>query len=113
MEDYFQKINSNLKIEHDLFIVRIFPHPMQYGHVYAPLTIPNICLGFYRSRPFKSLQSLPQCVSWLQQLAESASLIQWKHIEEETDRREGKGRRCCFGDGIQSIPCRTLDLAPG
>ena len=22
------------------------------------------------------------------------------HIEEETDRREGKGRRCCLGDGI-------------
>ena len=59
MEDFFQKINSNLKIEHDLFIVRIFPHPMQYGHVYAPLTIPNICLGFYRSRPFLTICNKP------------------------------------------------------
>ena len=33
-------------------------------------------------------------------------------IEEETDRREGKGRRCCLGDGIHSIPCRTTDLTP-
>ena len=22
-------------------------------------------------------------------------------------RREGKGRRCCLGHGIDSIPCRT------
>ena len=34
-------------------------------------------------------------------------------IEEETDRREGKGRRCCLGDGIHSIPCRTTDFAQG
>ena len=34
-------------------------------------------------------------------------------IEEETDRRESKGRRCCLGDRIRSIPCRTTDLAPG
>ena len=26
-------------------------------------------------------------------------------IEEETVRREGKGRRCSFGDEIHSIPC--------
>ena len=26
------------------------------------------------------------------------------HIEEEEDRREGRGRRCCFGDGMDSIP---------
>ena len=31
-------------------------------------------------------------------------------IEEETDRREGKDRRCCLWDGI---PCRTAYLAPG
>ena len=31
-------------------------------------------------------------------------------IEEDTDRIEGKGRRCCLG---HSIPCRTTDLAPG
>ena len=24
-------------------------------------------------------------------------------IEEETDRREGKGRRCCLGDGIECL----------
>ena len=35
------------------------------------------------------------------------------YIEEETDRREGKGRRCCLGDGIHSILFRTTDLAPG
>ena len=34
-------------------------------------------------------------------------------IEEETERREGKGRRCCLRDEIHSIPCRTTDLAPG
>ena len=33
-------------------------------------------------------------------------------IEEETDRREGKGRHCCSGDGIHSISCRTTDLVP-
>ena len=32
---------------------------------------------------------------------------------KDTYRREGKGRRCCFGDGIDSIPCRTSHLAPG
>ena len=32
-------------------------------------------------------------------------------IKEETDRREGKGRRCCLGDGIHSIQCHTTDLA--
>ena len=29
-------------------------------------------------------------------------------IEEETDGREGKGRRSCLGDKIPSIPCRTM-----
>ena len=29
-------------------------------------------------------------------------------IEEETDRRKDKGRRCCLGDGIE---CRTSQLA--
>ena len=28
------------------------------------------------------------------------------------DRREDKGRRCCLGEGIHSIPCRNTDLAP-
>ena len=41
-----------------------------------------------------------------------------QHVEEhtvagQTDRREGKGRRCCLGDGINSIPCPTTDLKPG
>ena len=27
--------------------------------------------------------------------------------EKESVRREGKGRRCCLGDGIDSIPCRS------
>ena len=31
-------------------------------------------------------------------------------IEEETDRRKGKGRSCCLGYGIHSIPCLTTDL---
>ena len=34
-------------------------------------------------------------------------------IEEKTHRREDKGRRCCFGDGIHSNPRCTTDLAPG
>ena len=34
-------------------------------------------------------------------------------IEEEKQRREGKGRRYCLDDGIYSIPCRTTDLSPG
>ena len=29
------------------------------------------------------------------------------------DRREGKGRRCCLGDRIESIPCRASYFAPG
>ena len=32
------------------------------------------------------------------------------HIQEETDRREGKGRHCCLGDGIHSV---NTDLALG
>ena len=35
------------------------------------------------------------------------SLRGFDNIEEETDRREDKGRRCYFGDGIHSIPFRT------
>ena len=27
--------------------------------------------------------------------------------KKDKDRREGKGRRCCLGDGIDSIPCCT------
>ena len=36
-------------------------------------------------------------------------------IEEEKQRREGKGRRCCLDDGIYSIllVCHSTDLAPG
>ena len=34
-------------------------------------------------------------------------------LEELTDRKEGKGRRCCLGYTIHSIPCHTTDLAPG
>ena len=34
-------------------------------------------------------------------------------IEEEEDKREGKGRRCCLGYGIDSMTCRTIDLEPG
>ena len=33
--------------------------------------------------------------------------------EEESHRREGKGRHCWLGDGIVYIECRTRDLAPG
>ena len=46
-------------------------------------------------------------------VARSILCVTSLHIEEETDRREGKGRRCCLGDGIIAIPCRTTDLAPG
>ena len=34
-------------------------------------------------------------------------------IEDETDRREDKGRLFCLGDGIHTIPGQTRDLAPG
>ena len=34
-------------------------------------------------------------------------------MEEETDNKEGKGRRWCLGDAIHSMPCRTTYLAPG
>ena len=34
-------------------------------------------------------------------------------IQEDTDRREGKGRCCCVRDRINSIPFRTTNLAPG
>ena len=34
-------------------------------------------------------------------------------IEEESDRRGGKGRRGWLWDGIDPIPCLTRDLAPG
>ena len=34
-------------------------------------------------------------------------------IEEESDRRQGKGRRCWLGERIDSVPCRTRILAPG
>ena len=32
-------------------------------------------------------------------------------IEEDSDRREGKGRLCWLGDGTDLIPCRTSHLA--
>ena len=28
-------------------------------------------------------------------------------------RRKGKGRRCCLGERIYSIPCRAIYFAPG
>ena len=31
-------------------------------------------------------------------------------VEEESDRREGKGRRCCFGDELYLILCRTEEI---
>ena len=31
----------------------------------------------------------------------------------EEHRRKGKGSRCCMGDGINSIPCRTRYFPPG
>ena len=34
------------------------------------------------------------------------------HIEEIEYRREGKGRRCCLGDRIDSIPCQTSYFVP-
>ena len=34
-------------------------------------------------------------------------------IEEESDIREGKGRRSWLRDGIVSIPYRTRDFPPG
>ena len=37
----------------------------------------------------------------------------WKvsvFVEKESDRREGKGRHCCLGYGIHSIPCRTIQI---
>ena len=34
-------------------------------------------------------------------------------IEEGSEYMQGKGRRCCLGDGIDSCQCRTTDLATG
>ena len=34
-------------------------------------------------------------------------------MEEESDRREDKGRSCWLGEGIVSIAWRNKDLAPG
>ena len=34
-------------------------------------------------------------------------------LEEESDRRQGKGRRCWLVERIDSVPCRTRILAPG
>ena len=34
-------------------------------------------------------------------------------MEEESDRREDKGRSCWLGEGIDSIAWRNIDLAPG
>ena len=30
--------------------------------------------------------------------------------KKDKDRREGKGRRCCLGDGINSIHCRIIAI---
>ena len=29
---------------------------------------------------------------------------------QDKDKREGKGRRCCLGDGIDTIPCPTIAI---
>ena len=33
-------------------------------------------------------------------------------LKRKQTRRDGKGRRCCLGDRINSIRCRTTDLLP-
>ena len=33
--------------------------------------------------------------------------------QKDKDRREGKGRRCCLGDSLDSIPCHPSYFAPG
>ena len=33
--------------------------------------------------------------------------------KKDKDRRKGKGRRCCMGAGIDSIPCRTRNFSSG
>ena len=54
------------------------------------------------SRPANIFTSCQACVQ------QSAHHVGYpKSIEEDTDRREGKGRRCCLGDGIE---CRTLAI---
>ena len=34
-------------------------------------------------------------------------------MKKDKDRREGKGRRCCLGDRIDSMYCRASYFAPG
>ena len=36
-----------------------------------------------------------------------------KTKKKDKDRKEDKGRRCCLGDRIASIPCRTSYFPPG
>ena len=35
---------------------------------------------------------------------------EWQTQKKDKDRRQGKGRRCCFGHGIASIPCRAIAI---
>ena len=68
---------------------------------------------------FRKLFALPSSMSWgpwttwarlSVAYTRMRSSISYPIEEEESDRREDKGRRCCLGDGIHSIPYRTTDL---
>ena len=43
--------------------------------------------------------------------ADFPPIPRYKSIEEESNRREGKGSRCCLGEISDSIPCRASHFA--
>ena len=68
---------------------------------------------------FRKLFALPSSMSWgpwttwarlSVAYTRMRSSISYPIEEEESDRREDKGRRCCLGDGIHSIPSQTRTI---
>ena len=69
---------------------------------WGPVTIwPNLLSAFFSTQ--KSLQPI---VNTVNSRGRNGNPAPCPLIDEETDRREGKGRRCCLGD----MQCRTLML---
>ena len=67
---------------------------LQFGLVGYPFVLPDMIGGAY----FKSISKVEEI------------LLSTPCIEEESDRREDKGRRCCLRDIHE---CRTSHLAAG
>ena len=49
---------------------------------------------------------------WIDRATRYNTENKWSR-KEDTDRRKGNGRRCCLGDRIYSIPCRSSCFPPG